>query len=198
MVRIAEQIGSRVSSSSESKESAEFRTYLVELGIADPVTKESAGSAFHAQLSGQLSGFLLPILTRPGALGMLSLVDAYTLFNRARGVALVSPEDLKKAAELFSSTGSPLRLKTFPKSGLTVIAAPDASDSAIAERMWSLCASQVNGVTAIGAAGVMGVSVSLAGEWLLVSERVGLVCRDETVEGLRFYENRICGVGGGG
>lgn len=37
----------------------------------------------------------------------------------------------------------------------------------------------------------IGISVILAKERLLAAEQMGLACRDDTVEGLRFYSNRI-------
>lgn len=37
----------------------------------------------------------------------------------------------------------------------------------------------------------IGISVILAKERLLAAEQVGLACRDDTVEGLRFYTNKL-------
>lgn len=39
----------------------------------------------------------------------------------------------------------------------------------------------------------LGISLLLAKERLLVAERLGSVCRDESVEGLRFYPNLLIG-----
>jgi len=39
----------------------------------------------------------------------------------------------------------------------------------------------------------LGISLLLAKERLLVAERLGKVCRDESVEGLRFYPNLLLG-----
>lgn len=36
---------------------------------------------------------------------------------------------------------------------------------------------------------VLGISLLLAQERLLTAERAGKVCRDESIEGLRFYPN---------
>lgn len=36
---------------------------------------------------------------------------------------------------------------------------------------------------------VLGISMVLAQERLLTAERAGSVCRDESIEGLRFYPN---------
>ena len=37
-----------------------------------------------------------------------------------------------------------------------------------------------------------GVSVALAKQQLLLVESKGAVCRDETIEGCRFFENLFC------
>ena len=37
------------------------------------------------------------------------------------------------------------------------------------------------------------VSTTLAREYLLTTERCGLICRDDTVESLSFYPNRFLG-----
>ena len=78
------------------------------------MTRESAGSVFHTQLARELSECIAQPLQRAGhfsffiffvffflfcclyfvAGGMLSLVDVYCFYNRARGVNLISPDDL--------------------------------------------------------------------------------------------------------
>lgn len=35
----------------------------------------------------------------------------------------------------------------------------------------------------------LGVPVTIAGEWLLAAEAEGVLCRDDGVEGLRFFRN---------
>lgn len=193
MVRLAEQISARLSNdeaNAESREAVAFRTYLVELGIPNPVTKESAGDVFHNELARQLADFLVPVLSSSTSLGVMSLVDAYALYNRARGVSLISPDDLRRSAGLFKSLGIPLHLKTFD-SGLVVVESDDVSQERISERVWSITSSKTRGITAFGLAASLGISVALAGEWLLMTEQTGLVSRDETVEGLRFYDNLI-------
>ncbi len=94
-----------------------------------PVTRASAGAQYHLELARQLTDFLLTPLPQPpssmqpptsGAAagsggggsgagghcllslagGMMSLADAFCAVNRARGTALLSPEDLLAAARL--------------------------------------------------------------------------------------------------
>lgn len=42
---------------------------------------------------------------------MLTLTDAYCLYNRARGTDLVSPDDLMEAVKLFGSLGLSMHIR---------------------------------------------------------------------------------------
>ena len=84
--------------------------WLLTLGLTSPVTKESAGSLYHQQLSRQLADFLPAVLERQG--GIMTLPEVYCVYNRARGSELVSPADLLRACELWERLGLPLSLQT--------------------------------------------------------------------------------------
>jgi len=66
------------------------------------VSKDTAGSNFHAALAKELERFLATILDKFG--GVIGLIDLYCMYNRARGTDLISPDDLKKAAQQINST----------------------------------------------------------------------------------------------
>ncbi|KAL1921786.1 uncharacterized protein VTP21DRAFT_10428 [Calcarisporiella thermophila] len=111
MVKLAESITSKLNKEpfdTLEVEASSFRTYLLELGVSNPITKDSAGAAYHRELSKELAEFLSVVLEREG--GMKSLTDIYCIFNRARGVALISPDDLYKACQLFEILRLPMRL----------------------------------------------------------------------------------------
>ncbi|KAI9335104.1 EAP30/Vps36 family-domain-containing protein, partial [Obelidium mucronatum] len=209
MVKLAESINSRlaaatagashgVASSLENPELIAFRSFLVDLGIPSPVTKEMTGDAYSQELCKELTDFLNKVIKRYG--GMIALTDLYCIFNRARGVALISPQDLQKSAALFESLGLPYRLRKFD-SGLLVIHSSDYSDDAIATRILmhvqrvggvgNNASEWGTGVTCLDIASQEGVSIVLAKELLLITEKYGLICRDDSVEGLRFYDNMI-------
>ena len=46
-------------------------------------------------------------------------------------------------------------------------------------------------LTAEELAKILGTSVILAQQRLLLCEEMGMACRDDSVEGLRFYPNKI-------
>ena len=63
---------------------------------------------------------------------MMSMADVYCRVNRARGLELLSPEDLMAACRLMSSLQLGLCLRTFD-SGATVLQLSDHNDSLIVE-----------------------------------------------------------------
>ena len=79
------------------------------VGISNPVTKEShgSGSIYHKELAKELAEYLDKIVHDVG--GMITLSDVYCRFNRARGMELVSPDDLINACNMFESLNLPLR-----------------------------------------------------------------------------------------
>lgn len=104
---------------------------------------------------------------------------------------LISPKDLHTACELFDGLNLPLRLRKFD-SGLLVIQtlarySNDEVSTAITTRIQNLPPGA--GLTAVELASAIQISVALAQEQLLMTEARGLICRDESVEGLRFFDN---------
>ncbi len=176
-------------------------------------TKDVLGSSskseslYISELSRNLAEFLTDdatgVLRREG--GIMSLVDLWAVFNRARGgVELVSPLDFHKAASLWEKLNLPLRLRQF-KSGLLVVQGKDRTDEKTTAallawlrtlhddrssemhpwdvRRWGM------GVTPQETAERFGWSVGVASEELEMAEERGALCREEGVEGLRFWEN---------
>ncbi|KAF9939310.1 hypothetical protein BGZ75_003966 [Mortierella antarctica] len=191
MVALAETISNRLAKSDtmNNEETATFKTYLLSMGIAAPVTKDTAGAVFHKELARELFEFILPIVEREG--GTMSLMDIYCVFNRARGVELISPKDLHTACQMFPELNLPLRLRKFD-SGLLVIQtmarySDDEVSATIAKRIQQLPPGA--GLTAVELASAIQISVALAQDQLLTAEARGLICRDESVEGLRFFDN---------
>ncbi|KAJ3106992.1 Vacuolar protein-sorting-associated protein 36 [Phlyctochytrium bullatum] len=206
MVKLAETISTKMAATSGAAASgtddlATFRTYLVDLGISSPVTSDGeirdvAGNMFIQELARELAEFLTKLLNTRRT--MIPLIDLYCMLNRARGVALISPSDLHAAANHLPTLHLPFHLRRFPRSGLLVIEARADGvdlDATVADAVVEVVRSnerfRVKGINAVELAEVAGVSVVLAVEQLGIAEGRGAVCRDDTIEGLRFYENRI-------
>nr|ACO15522.1 Vacuolar protein-sorting-associated protein 36 [Caligus clemensi] len=169
-------------------ETLQFKSYLLSLGIADPVTRESRGSG--AKYLIQLAKEIFTILEKPmkDAGGTITLTDAFCRVNRARGMELLSPEDLVSACNMMAEAKVPLTLKRFD-SGLSVLVINDDIEDtqkdtlALVEKHTSLSSEELSRLISL--------SVVLSRERLLSAERAGLLCRDDSVEGLKFYPNRF-------
>ncbi len=176
---------------------AELQGLLLDMGISNPVTRLSAGSLYHQELARQLADFLTKSKAKngPGLLagrgGMMTLHDAFCLFNRARGTALISPEDLLDASKLLGSLSLGMQMRRFP-SGVNVIEARDFSEEKVCARLRVLAEEEADGsLTALDVATHLRVSITLAQEFLQTAESRGLLCRDESVQGTLFYPNRF-------
>ncbi|XP_047334718.1 vacuolar protein sorting-associated protein 36 [Impatiens glandulifera] len=167
----------------------EMQNWLLSVGIISPVTKESAGALYHQQLSRQLADFVKSPLERAG--GMINLIDIYCLFNRARGTELISPDDLLQACSIWEKFDVPVMLRKFD-SGVMVIQNKSHSDEEVLSRIKALvlkpCALKT-GISASDAAMILGIAPGMAKEHLLNAESKGLLCRDVSPDGFRFYVN---------
>lgn len=172
-------------------------------------SKTGSDSLYLSELSRNLAEYLTDdakgILRKEG--GIMSLVDLWAVFNRSRGgVELISPADFEKAARLWEKLNLPVRLRQF-KNGLLVVQRYDwTDDKTIAQLLaWLQELHMVppdgevgwdwrafgRGVTAQETAVRFGWSIGVASEELEMAEEKGALCRDEGVEGIRFWENWI-------
>ena len=188
---------SRSGGGGDDDDAAEMAEAVAAMGIKSPVTRESAGALFHQQLARQLADWLEPVLRSRG--GILPLPDVFCLFNRARGSELVSPEDVLRACELWERLGCAPRSRRF-ESGVRVAQSPDLRDDEVCATLAdALSAGAAEGgasgaggrLDAFGAANVLGVAPTVAGEFLAMAEGHGIVCRDDGPDATWFYPNRF-------
>uniref|UniRef100_A0A669EVS7 Vacuolar protein-sorting-associated protein 36 n=1 Tax=Oreochromis niloticus TaxID=8128 RepID=A0A669EVS7_ORENI len=146
-------------------ETIRFKAYLLSMGIANPVTRETHGSGthYHMQLAKQLGDMLQAPLE------------------------LLSPEDLVNACKMFESLKLPLRLRVFDSGVMVVQLQSHSEEEMIASALDNV--SEKGSLTAEEFAKLLGLSVLLSKERLLLAEKMGHLCRDDSVEGLRFYPN---------
>ncbi|KAG6598658.1 Vacuolar protein sorting-associated protein 36, partial [Cucurbita argyrosperma subsp. sororia] len=196
MVTLAEKMRQKLLSShsgatndDEVASKEEIQDWLLSVGIISPVTKESAGALYHQQLSRQLADFVRTPLDIAG--GMISVIDIYCLFNRARGTELISPDDLLLACSLWEKIDVPVMLRKFD-SGVMVIQSKSYSDDEVLARIRTLVSKPDAlqfGISASDAARTLGIAPAMAKEHLLTAESKGVLCRDVSPEGFRFYIN---------
>ncbi|KAK4152339.1 vacuolar protein-sorting-associated protein 36 [Chaetomidium leptoderma] len=207
---------SGASGGASESENALLADSVSQLGLI--TTKDIVGSSsgaggsdslYLSELARTLAEFLTDdrrgVLKRAG--GIMSLVDLWAVFNRARGgVELVSPADFDKAADLWEKLGLPVRLRTF-KSGVKVVQGRDRTDETTIKALlaWLKDLHEFpperevpwdwhrfgRGVTARDVAERFGWSIGVAEEELEMAEEKGVLCREEGIEGLKFWENFI-------
>lgn len=168
-------------------ETVRFKSYLMSLGIDDPVTRDAYKSSneYFRQLARQLAQILEEPIREVG--GMMALTDVYCRVNRARGLELLSPEDLLNASRQLAPLGLPVILRTFD-SGVMVLQIRTHDDIAVVDAVSTLL-KEKGSITAEELAQLEGISVLLARERLMVTEKYGKACRDDSIEALRFYPN---------
>lgn len=87
-------------------ETTQFKSYLLSLGVSDPVTKTAfgTGASYFEKLAEEITDILLNPLKESG--GTMTLPEAYCRVNRARGIHLISPEDLLNACQKLDKVNS--------------------------------------------------------------------------------------------
>lgn len=163
-------------------ETAQFRSQLLSIGLAD--SGSQAGDSGDNQLQQEISRVLVPACEASS--GMISLTEAYCRINRARGLCLLSPEDVLAA---LGSIQHPIKLVKFT-SGLTVVQLSSLDEAAWTKRISKLI-EEAGCLSAEQLAIQLKTSAVLALERLLQVEASSEACRDESVNGLVFYPNRF-------
>ena len=200
MVKLAKTISEKISDKQgdvSDDETIRFKSYLMSLGISDPVTRDASGSeqAYYLKLAREIYNVLQGPLNESG--GMITLTDAFCRINRARGMELVSPEDLLNACKTFNNpkrenANIPIQLHTFPDTGVHVLqfsSAEVSSEQTLSHTESLVSEKTEEGLSVDEFARLAGIAVVLAKERLLAAESCGRLVRDDSVEGLKFFPN---------
>ncbi|KAI3373691.1 hypothetical protein L3Q82_022278, partial [Scortum barcoo] len=182
MVELSKSIANKIKDKQgdiTEDETIRFKSYLLSMGIANPVTRETHGSGthYHFQLAKQLGDILQAPLEERG--GMMALTEVYCLVNRARGMELLSPEDLVNACKMFESLKAPvevslsfvclliyLALRVFDSGVMVVQLQSHSEEEMIASALDNV--SEKGSLTAEEFAKLLGLSVLLSkerGQW---------------------------------
>jgi len=171
-------------------ETVQFKSYLLGLGVDDPVTRSSFNDSneYYITLSKEIIKIIRVSLEEAG--GTMTLAEVYCRVNRARGLDLISPDDLLHACYMMNrDKASVVKLKKFD-SGMLALQSSLCDESVVLKE--TVEALQKNGsLSAQELSTSIGVPVILAKEYLLSIEKIGKSCRDESIEGLRFYLNKF-------
>ncbi|KAK9355674.1 EAP30/Vps36 family-domain-containing protein [Lipomyces doorenjongii] len=206
MVSLAEGFAIRLASSPGVPDEARraLRESSQALSLSSPiVTKEMAGGGsdqiYYGELARQLAEFLdSGVLKSEG--GIATLFDVFALYNRARGISLISPKDLYSAFSVFEELGLPFKMRRF-KSGIIVVQETSKNDDITIRSLvdWVKTAEtrpsgEENGVTAQDVSQHFGWSVGVCVEELETAQDQGKLCSDTIVEGTRYFVNAIADV----
>jgi ESCRT-II complex subunit VPS36 len=209
MVRLAGELNDRLTTVSElnassggaEPDTATFiRSSLAQLGLrmADvPVTLDMARDEkrWYEQLARELAAVLQGSGGKNGAgmmgdRGIIPLDEVWGGWNRARGVALLTPSQfLQVVPHLPTYTDPIITERTFHASGLRVLHTPTYTPAAFAARLHGMLL--LSGTrTTLEIAQEEGVPIGLASEMVDEAEAKGVVCRDEAEHGeIRWWMN---------
>jgi hypothetical protein len=149
--------------------------------IGCKLSKNSGHSEYYAYLARDFFDFLQPLIAQSG--GIMSLVDAFVLYNSTRMIAdMVSASDLCDACSLWPALGLDLRLEEMEKQLVVRSTETDRVSRALLERV-----KEAGFMTAFEVAETFHIPLSTALWQLSIAEQEGFLCRDEDVTGLTRY-----------
>lgn len=199
MTKLSKSIASKIKehgSQVTDDETVLFKSHLLELGIEQQIdmglaskSSYSSRDKYYEGLAREIAKIVRAVMERKRQ-DQLTLSEAYCCFNRARGLDLVSPDDIKSACERLQNIPEvQLKLVQY-KSGLLVIQSQTCGDQDILGKTLDMV-KQSGCLTPLQFASRSLVSVQLARQRLCEAESLGKLCRDESTEGLKFYPNKF-------
>jgi ESCRT-II complex subunit VPS36 len=178
---------------------------LSNMGMTSALTMKEirGGNIQHSQqmyyetLCRQVYDYIQPKVLAMG--GYMTLTDVFCHYNRARATNLISPDHLLSALSLLPTLQLHMSLRTL-SSGLIILQDHSVDEISSAKKLHTLASStivplhllssqNIGGITADIAANHLHIPTVLATEQLLAAEQQGLLVRDESMEGIRYYPN---------
>jgi hypothetical protein len=90
MIDLSQQIRTKLGSSMRDNSDPalqEIGQVLSSIGFIDPVTKETSGKNYYMELAKQINAFFNDYFSNNKNVGIITLIDAYCIYNRARGIS---------------------------------------------------------------------------------------------------------------
>lgn len=173
----------------DSEDMKKLKGYFHNMGIIDnPVTREESGSKYYKALALEIYNNLTKVIEQHG--GIMTLADVYCRLNRARAIAgLVSVDDLLNACKELNKLNYELKYNIYKDLNLHVLEL--VGSDFIRRKLTEICdiIRQHESLTAYALSKLIDSSLIVAKKLLLDGEKNGLLCRDDTNMGLRFYPN---------
>ena len=199
VVAVVERLRSKIDKAEEDgkgldSEAAGLNDLLRSMGMVRGVSKDTAGSRFHDMIRGEIVDFLL---SGPGggrlkkAGGIMTLPEIYCLYNRARGGDLISPGDLLEVAQGLKGADVDLELRRF-ENGVLCMQTKQLGYDSFAEKIGECCRDRHGGpINPSFLAERIKCTVQLAKLMLEEEVKKGGLCRDETIQGVSYWENKF-------
>ena len=126
-------------------------------------------------------------LDKKGTGALLLAHDVFCLVNRARGTALVSPEEVIKALRLCCKPGGPLRMRKLGSAGALAVALAKTSDAEMDAPLMQLL--EEAPLSAFRVAMELKITAAQARYLLQDAEKRAVIVRDDAPECVYFYRN---------
>ncbi|KAI3383453.1 hypothetical protein SNEBB_007459 [Seison nebaliae] len=170
-----------------NNEIQEYRTTILQLGLIDqPVTKKTT-SHYHEELAKEMINVIIPTLKEHN--GIMSLAEVYCRWNRARGLHMLSPEDVSMAVDIIPQHTVTL---TVLEDGTKIVSLPsyirDLENEVNVELQTNYLTNNI-GLSSCTIAQTLSRPAAIIRNILLLLESKGEVCRDEHVNSLNFFPN---------
>ena len=111
LISLAQEI--RIKLSKNDEKISDINKILSKIGYVDPVTREISGSDYYYYLSNQIDDFFYDYFNKNQEIQIITLIDAYTIYNRARGANTISPKDMMKGIHYLQKKLSKIYVKNF-------------------------------------------------------------------------------------
>jgi len=121
----------------------------------------------------------------------MTLTDLYCVYNRARGIDLISPNDLLKATEKLGTLGVGIELKAFASLSLNVVKLSCLDEKHICSEIISVLKNMddQSGLDSLSIAKALNISVDIAKAQLRTALDLGFICEDSYPYGTCYFQN---------
>lgn len=194
MIDLAQQIRAKINIKKDQpeNEAKELNGILSKIGFIDPVTKEVAGRDYYFKLAEQINEYFCDYFAKNPNIKVLTLIDAYCIYNRARGGNTVSPKDMTQALDHFKSISQKVLLKEFNKEMIVLHTKDYTNENILVSVVHFMEEKKEDFITVNDLARVINAKNVIL-EKILIDDllRNGFLCVDESDFDIRYYQNTI-------
>lgn len=177
----------KVAAKQQGNDTSGVQSLLEDFGLlgADGGLVVKGGTTAQA-VAGDVLSVCEAALKKRGGFGMLLVHDIFCLVNRARGTALVSPEEVMEALRALGRSNK-LRLRNLGNTGTWAACLPSTNDAEVDARLLKLA--EAGPLSAFQLGKELGVTTAEAQYLLRDAEARAVLVRDEATAGVFFYRN---------